>query len=236
MLARLRFVIVASSFLLLDTRRSRSHIHWDISFLRQRGKAKLAFLKQAHLDVITSAFWIFPETELCLAEIIFYFFFFITLSSVVFDLFLTSQHLIVPTLFIHYSFVFFIFYLIIKLQFCLFSGDGVAGLPRVQCPNHPDSILVEDYRAGDMICPDCGLVVGQYAKYEHTHTFVLLVRFPVSLFRFEQVGWFISHTAFYKLVFLNRFLVLPLVLFFVCKNQLIKWHLFEFIHVKSVSG
>ncbi|XP_044288145.1 transcription initiation factor IIB [Varanus komodoensis] len=33
-------------------------------------------------------------------------------------------------------------------------------LPRVTCPNHPDSILVEDYRAGDMICPECGLVVG----------------------------------------------------------------------------
>uniref|UniRef100_A0A672SPF6 Transcription initiation factor IIB n=1 Tax=Sinocyclocheilus grahami TaxID=75366 RepID=A0A672SPF6_SINGR len=33
-------------------------------------------------------------------------------------------------------------------------------LPKVQCPNHPDAILVEDYRAGDMICPECGLVVG----------------------------------------------------------------------------
>ena len=26
---------------------------------------------------------------------------------------------------------------------------------------HPDAILVEDYRAGDMICPECGLVVGK---------------------------------------------------------------------------
>jgi len=34
-------------------------------------------------------------------------------------------------------------------------------LPRVTCPNHPDAILVEDYRAGDMICPECGLVVGK---------------------------------------------------------------------------
>ncbi|XP_034469144.1 transcription initiation factor IIB-like [Hippoglossus hippoglossus] len=39
------------------------------------------------------------------------------------------------------------------------SGDALA-LLRVQCPNHPDAILVEDYRAGDMICPECGLVVG----------------------------------------------------------------------------
>ncbi|KAL3871840.1 hypothetical protein ACJMK2_039812 [Sinanodonta woodiana] len=32
--------------------------------------------------------------------------------------------------------------------------------PMVCCPEHPDSPLVEDYHAGDMICPDCGLVVG----------------------------------------------------------------------------
>ncbi|KAI1236696.1 hypothetical protein IHE44_0014949 [Lamprotornis superbus] len=37
---------------------------------------------------------------------------------------------------------------------------GLDVLPRVTCPNHPDSILVEDYRAGDMICSECGLVVG----------------------------------------------------------------------------
>ncbi|KAL5012463.1 hypothetical protein ScPMuIL_011014 [Solemya velum] len=28
------------------------------------------------------------------------------------------------------------------------------------CPEHPDAPLVEDYHAGDMICPECGLVVG----------------------------------------------------------------------------
>ncbi|CAK6441312.1 unnamed protein product [Pipistrellus nathusii] len=40
------------------------------------------------------------------------------------------------------------------------STSRLDALPRVACPNHPDSILVEDYRAGDMICPECGLVVG----------------------------------------------------------------------------
>jgi len=30
----------------------------------------------------------------------------------------------------------------------------------VQCVYHPDSPLAEDYRAGDMICTECGLVVG----------------------------------------------------------------------------
>lgn len=28
------------------------------------------------------------------------------------------------------------------------------------CPSHPDAPLIEDYRAGDMICSECGLVVG----------------------------------------------------------------------------
>jgi transcription initiation factor TFIIB len=31
---------------------------------------------------------------------------------------------------------------------------------RVCCPSHPEAILVEDYRAGDLVCPQCGLVVG----------------------------------------------------------------------------
>lgn len=31
---------------------------------------------------------------------------------------------------------------------------------RVCCYAHPDSPLIEDYRAGDMICSECGLVVG----------------------------------------------------------------------------
>lgn len=30
----------------------------------------------------------------------------------------------------------------------------------VCCKYHPDAILVEDYHAGDMICPECGMVVG----------------------------------------------------------------------------
>lgn len=28
------------------------------------------------------------------------------------------------------------------------------------CPHHPDAHLVEDYHAGDMVCSQCGLVVG----------------------------------------------------------------------------
>ncbi|XP_077986782.1 transcription initiation factor IIB-like [Glandiceps talaboti] len=30
----------------------------------------------------------------------------------------------------------------------------------VNCPAHPDAHLIEDYHAGDMICSECGLVVG----------------------------------------------------------------------------
>ena len=46
-----------------------------------------------------------------------------------------------------------------KTWFCF--PCSLDALPRVTCPNHPDAILVEDYRAGDMICPECGLVVGK---------------------------------------------------------------------------
>ena len=31
---------------------------------------------------------------------------------------------------------------------------------RVACKFHPDANLIEDYRAGDQICSECGLVVG----------------------------------------------------------------------------
>lgn len=31
---------------------------------------------------------------------------------------------------------------------------------QLACRFHPEAALVEDYRAGDMICPECGLVVG----------------------------------------------------------------------------
>ncbi|CAF0872800.1 unnamed protein product [Adineta steineri] len=31
---------------------------------------------------------------------------------------------------------------------------------QLACRFHPDAALVEDYRAGDMVCPECGLVVG----------------------------------------------------------------------------
>lgn len=28
------------------------------------------------------------------------------------------------------------------------------------CPTHPSAHLIEDHRAGDVVCPECGLVVG----------------------------------------------------------------------------
>ena len=31
---------------------------------------------------------------------------------------------------------------------------------KVTCRSHPDAVLIEDHRAGDMICSECGLVVG----------------------------------------------------------------------------
>lgn len=128
-------------------------------------------------------------------------------------------------------------------MFCFCSGDALA-LPRVQCPNHPDAILVEDYRAGDMICPECGLVVGQYVLYEHisllllnwsafsdrTHPSIPL-QFPVYLFFSQrQIIKFIINTEFFAAhVFLNLF-----NFYFACEHQL--WHIFAFSRVDTVFG
>ena len=40
------------------------------------------------------------------------------------------------------------------------SGPSAASTNYVHCPYHPDEPLIEDHSAGDMICPKCGLVVG----------------------------------------------------------------------------
>jgi hypothetical protein len=52
---------------------------------------------------------------------------------------------------------------------CSGHRDGVYQLfecsPRVTCPNHPDAILVGDYRASIMICPECGLVIATEEMY-----------------------------------------------------------------------
>ena len=33
-------------------------------------------------------------------------------------------------------------------------------MSKVSCKFHPEAVLIEDYRAGDQICSECGLVVG----------------------------------------------------------------------------
>lgn len=43
-------------------------------------------------------------------------------------------------------------------SFQLYRHETLAN--KVVCYAHPDSPLIEDYRAGDMICSECGLVVG----------------------------------------------------------------------------
>lgn len=82
---------------------------------------------------------------------------------------------------------------IIFLQLCthsfyFHSGDG-STLPRVQCPNHPDAILVEDYRAGDMICPECGLVVGKHNRTSQH------VNFTVTNVQWSQITGLFPHDS-----------------------------------------
>lgn len=39
-------------------------------------------------------------------------------------------------------------------------NHGTPRMAQLHCSAHPDSSLIEDYHAGDMICSECGLVVG----------------------------------------------------------------------------
>ena len=39
-------------------------------------------------------------------------------------------------------------------------GSSSSSYVTVECPYHPGASLIEDHSAGDMICPVCGLVVG----------------------------------------------------------------------------
>lgn len=47
---------------------------------------------------------------------------------------------------------------VICFVYPFYRGDG--GGIRICCSAHPDAALIEDYRAGDQICSECGLVVG----------------------------------------------------------------------------
>lgn len=50
---------------------------------------------------------------------------------------------------------------------------------QITCPNHPNIHLIEDHRAGDVICPECGLVVGDRFAFFIVYLF---------LFRLVDVG------------------------------------------------
>lgn len=49
-------------------------------------------------------------------------------------------------------------YIYIFVFICIYRNEILSN--KVVCYAHPDSPLIEDYRAGDMICSECGLVVG----------------------------------------------------------------------------
>jgi hypothetical protein len=40
---------------------------------------------------------------------------------------------------------------------------------KLTCPNHPQALLIDDHRTGDVICTECGLVVGEKFEVAITH-------------------------------------------------------------------
>lgn len=47
-----------------------------------------------------------------------------------------------------------------KVKYLFFKFSYRNATNKVCCYAHPDAPLIEDYRAGDQICSECGLVVG----------------------------------------------------------------------------
>lgn len=41
------------------------------------------------------------------------------------------------------------------------------------CPDHPQAAVVEDYRAGDLVCTECGLVVGDRSVRIRSRRFLM---------------------------------------------------------------
>jgi transcription initiation factor TFIIB len=46
-------------------------------------------------------------------------------------------------------------------------------MQHLACRFHPQAVLIEDSRAGDMICPMCGMVVGERYDYLNEKNFYL---------------------------------------------------------------
>ena len=54
-------------------------------------------------------------------------------------------------------------FIFIQFLFPFSGGRGASKKYRfeqIKCPSHPNADLIEDYRAGDVVCGECGLVVG----------------------------------------------------------------------------
>ena len=56
----------------------------------------------------------------------------------------------------------------------------------VQCPHHPGASLIEDHSAGDMICQECGLVVGDRLG-------LFLVRFMIYIHAVVNTPILVTH-------------------------------------------
>ena len=52
----------------------------------------------------------------------------------------------------------FIVFIVLVVVVFFHRTEGM--MNKVVCYAHPEAHLIEDYRAGDMICSECGLVVG----------------------------------------------------------------------------
>src|SRR5579862_5235183 len=80
-----------------------------------------------------------------------------------------------------------------SIEFELGLAEFAKTIPRnesnkLACPNHPQGVLVDDHHTGDVVCSECGLVLGE--KFEVT-IYTLNKRTPEQ--EFEPPAFRLQH-------------------------------------------
>ena len=75
-----------------------------------------------------------------------------------------------------------------ELCVCLTHSRHDFASMKICCSAHPDAPLIEDYRAGDQICSECGLVVGDRYNFFSDTSLICLPLF-VNVTVNETLSW-----------------------------------------------
>jgi transcription initiation factor TFIIB len=60
---------------------------------------------------------------------------------------------------------------------------------KLACPNHPQGLLIDDHHTGDVICSECGLVLGERFEVYTPNNAALQQECEPADFRVQNYGW-----------------------------------------------